>query len=390
MGESNITSNKINSLVRDKTADISQDQLPILTIKVGVRFRKDLGDIDALAKSIGEIGLLHPIVVNENNELIAGVRRLEACKKLGWTDIPVHIVNLAEIRKGQIDENVVRKDFVASEIAAIYEALAPEEKAEAEERQKQTRFVNGKKLSGLRKFRTPKGRVTKNIGRYLGRSDRTVEKIVAIAEVAKKQPEKFGKLMGKVDKQQTSVDYAYKMVKQAEAQENPPPIPQGTFNVIYADPPWQYALSLRGSPEEHYSVMDTKSISDLTIPATEDSILFLWATNPKLEEALQVMKAWGFTYKTNLVWVKDKFGNGYYFRGQHELLLLGVKGKPSVPLEADRPPSVVNATRRKHSQKPEEIYVLIERMYPKGKYLELFARGKRERWTMWGNENQNQ
>ena len=160
MGEANITSNKINSLVRDKTADISQDQLPILAIKVGVRFRKDLGDIDALAKSIGEIGLLHPIVVNENNELIAGVRRLEACKKLGWTDIPVHIVNLAEIRKGQIDENVVRKDFVASEIAAIYEALAPEEKAEAEERQKQTRFVNGKKLSGLRKFRTPPGRIS--------------------------------------------------------------------------------------------------------------------------------------------------------------------------------------------------------------------------------------
>ena len=360
-------------------------ELPISSVEVGSRFRKDLGDIDALADSIRTVGLLHPIVVNENNELIAGVRRLEACKKLGWAKIPVHIVNLAEIRKGQVDENVVRKDFTASEIVAIYEALVPEEKAEAEER-KGTRTDLGNEP--MRNFRM--GRVTKHIGKYVGKSDRTLEKIVAIAEATKKQPEKFGKLMEKVDKKQTSVDYAYNMVKRAEAQDNPSAIPDGKFNVIYADPPWQYDLSLRGSPEEHYAVMDTKSICDLKVPSAEDAVLFLWATNPKLEEALQVMKAWGFTYKTNLVWVKDKLGTGYYFRAQHELLLLGVKGKPNVPLEADRPPSVLNATRRKHSQKPEEIYVLIERMYPQGNYLELFARGKRERWTMWGNENQNQ
>jgi len=353
-----------------------QDSRKISLIKVGSRFRKDLGDIGALAKSISEIGLLHPVVVNENNDLVAGVRRLEACKKLGWTDIPVHVVNLEEIRKGQIQENVVRKDFVPSEIAAIYEALAPEEKAEAKER-----MVNGKPLRNFRK-----GRVSKNISKYVGKSDRTLEKIVAIAEAAKKQPEKFSKLMNKVDKKQTSVDYAYKMVKRAEAQNNPSPIPEGQFNVIYADPPWQYDLSLRGSPEEHYPVMPTKSISDLAVPTAEDSVLFLWATNPKLEEALQVMKAWGFTYKTNLVWVKDKFGNGYYFRGQHELLLLGVKGKPSVPLEADRPSSVLNATRRKHSQKPEEVYELIEKMYPNHKRLELFATQKREGWEAWGNE----
>jgi hypothetical protein len=299
----------------------------ISLIKVGSRFRKDLGDIDGLGKSISEIGLLHPIVVNEKNELIAGFRRLEACKKLGWTDIPVTVVNLEEIRKGQVDENVVRKDFTASEIAAIYEALAPEEKAEAEERM----------LSGKPSGKFPKGRVRESIARYVGKSDRTLEKIVAIAEVAKKQPEKFGKLMDKVDKQQTSVDYAYKMVKRSEAQSNPSPIPEGQFNVIYADPPWQYDLSLRGSPEEHYPVMETKSICELKIPSSEDAVLFLWATNPKLEEALQVMKAWGFTYKTNLVWVKDKAGTGYWVRGQHELLLIGIKGNMPTPLEENRP-----------------------------------------------------
>lgn len=366
----------------------------ISVIKVGSRFRKDLGDIDGLAKSIAEIGLLHPIVINEKNELIAGFRRLEACKKLGWTDILVHVVNLEEIRKGQVDENVVRKDFTPSEIAAIYEALAPEEKAEAKERKEATQLAGktkeGKPLTkaeiGVGNLPTPKGRVRKNIAKYVDIGERTLEKIVAIAEAAKKQPEKFGKLMEKVDKKQTSVDYAYKMVKRSEAQNNPSPMPEGKFNVIYADPPWQYDLSLRGSPEEHYPVMETKSICDLKIPSAEDTVLFLWATNPKLEEALQVMRAWGFTYKTNLVWVKDKTGTGYYFRGQHELLLLGVKGNPSVPLEADRPSSVLFATRGKHSQKPEEVYALIEKMYPNSKRLELFARQKREGWEAWGNE----
>lgn len=353
-----------------------QSSRKISAIKVSSRFRKDLGDIDALAKSIGEIGLLHPIVINESDDLIAGVRRLEACKKLGWTEIPVRVVNLEEIRKGEIAENTVRKDFVASEIAAIYEAVAPKEKAEAEKRI----------LSGKPSDKLSEGRVRKRIARYVGKGEITLEKIVTIAKVAQAQPDKFNKLMEKVDKGETSVDYAYKMVKRAEAQNNPSPIPEGKFNVIYADPPWQYDLSLRGSPEEHYSVMATQTISDLSVPTAEDAVLFLWATNPKLEEALQVMKAWGFTYKTNLVWVKDKFGTGYYFRGQHELLLLGVKGKPSVPLEADRPSSVLNAPRKKHSQKPEEVYALIEKMYPNHKRLELFATQRREGWEAWGNE----
>jgi ParB family chromosome partitioning protein len=150
--------------------------------------------------------------------LIAGVRRLEACKKLGWTDIPVHVVNLEDIRRGQVDENVVRKDFTPSEIAAIYEALAPGEKAEAEQRKRQTQFVKGKKgTQGEGKFPTPKARVRKHIAKYVGKSDRTLEKIVAIAEAAKRQPEKFGGLMDKVDGKETSVNYAYQMVRRAEA-----------------------------------------------------------------------------------------------------------------------------------------------------------------------------
>jgi N6-adenosine-specific RNA methylase IME4 len=135
------------------------------------------------------------------------------------------------------------------------------------------------------------------------------------------------------------------------------------------------------------------AIQNLKVPAADSSaILFLWATMPKLREALDVMEAWGFEYRTGAAWYKDKIGTGYYFRGQFELLLLGVKGNGiGVPAEADRPSSVIIAPRKEHSQKPDEVYEMIERMYPGRKYIELFQRGKpREGWTTWGLEAQQQ
>jgi len=186
--------------------------------------------------------------------------------------------------------------------------------------------------------------------------------------------------------QSIDITYAYKRVRRAEKHMDPPNLPEGKFDVIYADPPWSYEVPLRGDPEIHYPVMSTEEICNLNIPASEDAILFLWATNPKLEEGLKVMKAWGFTYRTNIVWVKDKIGTGFYVRGQHELLLIGKKGNMPAPPEKDRPPSVVMAPRKKHSEKPEIFYEIIERMYPNRRYLELFARNKREGWVSWGLE----
>lgn len=173
---------------------------------------------------------------------------------------------------------------------------------------------------------------------------------------------------------------------------DPPPLPEGIFNVIYADPPWQYEFSLseRGDPERHYPTMSLEKICALNIPASEGAVLFLWATNPKLKEALQVIESWGFEYRTNMVWIKDKIGTGYYFRGQHELLLLAKKGNISPPNESDRFPSVLFSPREEHSEKPEEVYGIIEKMYPDPdyRYLELFSRNVkgREGWTCWGLE----
>jgi N6-adenosine-specific RNA methylase IME4 len=165
------------------------------------------------------------------------------------------------------------------------------------------------------------------------------------------------------------------------------PLPVGDFDIVYADPPWQYDVNfLSASPDNHYDTLTVEEICHKKPSTNENAILFLWATNPLLTEALEVLEEWGFKYKTNMVWVKDRIGLGFYFRGQHELLLLGVKGKVTPPIESCRFPSVLKAEVREHSRKPDEVYEIIEKMYPTSNRLELFARNKREGWTAWGNE----
>jgi len=132
--------------------------------------------------------------------------------------------------------------------------------------------------------------------------------------------------------------------------------------------------------------MDLEKISELKIPSAKNAILFLWVTSPKLEDGLEVIKAWGFIYKTSMVWVKDKIGMGYYARGRHEFLLIATRGQIGVPDPENRPDSVIESPRKRHSKKPEIVYDLLEQMYPEHEYLELFARNKREKWMSWGNE----
>ncbi len=122
-------------------------------------------------------------------------------------------------------------------------------------------------------------------------------------------------------------------------------------------------------------------------PAAEDAVLFLWAVNCLLPEALEVISAWGFSYKSNLVWVKPSLGLGYWTRNRHELLLFATRGQIAVPDPEQRPDSVIEANRGRHSQKPAAVYDLIERAYPRHSKLELFARGTPRRgWHAWGNE----
>jgi len=194
-------------------------------------------------------------------------------------------------------------------------------------------------------------------------------------------------------------DWTIKKLRKEVSERNkslPAPLPEDKFNVILADPPWQYDFSLdsKDDIEVHYPTLTVDEIGNIEDKngrqvkdvAAEQTVLFLWATAPKIREALEVMDSWGFEYKTNAVWDKEWIGMGYWFRGRHELLLVGTKGSMSPPGTDARYDSVIRDKRGEHSVKPEKVYEIIEFMYPEAQRLELFARKEREGWTSWGNE----
>jgi N6-adenosine-specific RNA methylase IME4 len=166
-----------------------------------------------------------------------------------------------------------------------------------------------------------------------------------------------------------------------------------TYPILLVDPPWQYERPPYGihahDAEEHYPTMALGDICALPVGdlASPDALLFLWVPAPILEQAFQVIRAWGFSYRTGMVWDKQSSIPGRYIRQQHEHLLVARRGEFPTPPDKDRPPSVISAPRRQHSRKPDEAYALIERMYPDLPKIELFARGEaRPGWAVWGNE----
>ena len=173
-----------------------------------------------------------------------------------------------------------------------------------------------------------------------------------------------------------------------------------TYKTIYADPPWQFQIRTGKVAPEHkrlnrYPTMTLDDIKALPVANAADSRshLYLWVPNALLPQGLEVMQAWGFEYKTNLIWEKvrkdgqpDGRGVGFYFRNVTEILLFGIRGDKNRTLDPGRTQvNLLRAMKREHSRKPDEFVTLIESCSP-GPYLEMFARGNREGWDMWGNQ----
>lgn len=160
------------------------------------------------------------------------------------------------------------------------------------------------------------------------------------------------------------------------------------FEIVLADPPWRYDFSETECREieNNYPTATIEDICSHAPKTTPDSILFLWATAPKLREAMQVVDAWGFTYRTHAVWDKCKIGMGYWFRGQHELLIVATKGKASPPIAENRVSSIFKESRTEHSKKPNCVYEWIESAFVSYKKLEMYARSNRPGWKSWGAE----
>jgi N6-adenosine-specific RNA methylase IME4 len=175
----------------------------------------------------------------------------------------------------------------------------------------------------------------------------------------------------------------------------------GEFGTILADPPWRFSNRTGKMAPEHrrllrYETMSMQDIYELPIAqlALPESHLYLWVPNALILEGLEVMKRWGFTYKTNIIWYKirkdggpDGRGVGFYFRNVTEIILFGVRGKLRTLKPGRRQVNIIFTRKRWHSRKPDELYDIIESCSP-GPYIELFARYSRRNWSQWGNEIQ--
>lgn len=172
------------------------------------------------------------------------------------------------------------------------------------------------------------------------------------------------------------------------------------YRTILADPPWRFSNRTGKVAPEHqrlarYKTMTTRDICDLDVRGVADDQchLYLWVPNALIAEGLEVMRSWGFVYKTNLIWYKvrkdggpDGRGVGFYFRNVTEMVLFGVRGRSNRTLQPGRTqPNIVVSRKREHSRKPDELYGIAESCSP-GPYLEMFARYRRDGWDQWGDQ----
>jgi len=351
-------------------------------------------DFQQLKANIAARGLLEPIWVDDSGAVLDGRHRARACEELGIS--PRFRMYAGTQSQTALVEFVLSMNYYRRHLNESQRAIAA---ARAR-----------KYYPGSDKQLVDKVADNFNVGRttvyaaiaVLEQGDPKL--IKAIDEGNAKVNHAFNLLDLPKDEQAKVAESGAKVIRQAAeaakwrkrigkiVDEGTPSMECGgaKFALVYADPPWMYQHPVSESRdiENHYPTMALEEIRKLPVKnvLTESAMLFLWAPAAKVAEAITVMEAWGFDYRSMAVWVKPSIGPGYYFRTQHECLLVGAHGAPITPLPENRTSSVIYADRREHSQKPDEVYALLEGMYPDVPKIELFARNARAGWVSWGFE----
>ncbi len=404
--------------------------LPVMAITIPAhRLRQLQSEIVAdLAASIAALGLLQPIVNSverrERYRLIAGRHRLEAIRQLGRDAIYARIVSgidAAAAELMEIDENLIRAELSPAEHALhigrrkqLYEELHPETKQGG---------APGKAGGGKKAKPAKVATFAKDTATKAGKSRRAVEREAHRAEAIPSLEEVVATSLDQGDEldalaklpveaqapliaearagKKVSAKGAAKNLRRQERERELGEKARAAlqlldalprYPVLYVDPPWpweSWSQETRINRAPMYPVMTLESIRALTVPAADDCALFLWATPPLVDEAIQVMKTWGFAYKSQIIWDKEKIVTGFWARAQHEVLLIGVRGDIPAPAPGTQPPSVIRAKPGAHSEKPDIFAEIIEGMFPTLPKLEMFARKQRKGWTCWGNEITN-
>jgi len=329
----------------------------------------------ALRADIAARGVLVPVEKDEAGNVLDGHNRVRIAEELR-IDYP-QVMRSFDSEREKV-EHVLKLNLLRRHLGPIGWARAFERLAE----------VRGIRLS--QGARNDTSATVAEVATEVGVPERTARWRVKLAREFGPHPD----LADQVDAGAISVSDARRQIRHERIAERdaalgpPPPLPDGPFDVIYADPPWrpEHPSTDCRRIENQYPTMALEDICALDVPAADDAALFLWSPIPMLPDALEVMAAWGFQYRTAFTWVKPSIGMGYWVRQRAELLLIGRRGKFSPPAEDRRPDSVIEAARREHSRKPDIAYDLIERMYPRAARVELFARNARNGWVSWGLE----
>jgi N6-adenosine-specific RNA methylase IME4 len=340
---------------------------PVSSIRVGQRHRRDMGDIEQLRANIADVGLLLPVVVTPGGELVDGARRLQACEQLGMATVPVHVVDIDGIVRGELAANVYRKAFTPSEMVAITATVEERERELARQRMTLGKISTGSQTGKTRdKVATP-----------LGVSGRTLEKARAVVQAAEAEPDTFGPLVTEMDRT-GKVNAAHRALRRIEDEKRITHLVHvaGKFKTLVLDPPWQYdGLFLgRGGPD--YATMSHEQLLALPVPswAEDNCHLYLWTTNAMFPAAIELMAKWEFRFNTVLTWAKPHYGMGVNFRGQTEHVLFGIRG--TLRTRVSNIGTWFAAPVGEHSEKPEKFYDIVRAAsYPP--YGEAFARKAR-------------
>ncbi len=360
-------------------------------------------EFEALKVDIAANGIREPIILHEG-KVLDGRNRLRAARAAGiepaviryqGADPLAYVISL-NLHRRHLSES--QRAMVAANIVTMKQGSNQHSPIGETSQAKAAELLNVGKRSVERAAQV-RAEGTPALNARVLDGSLSVSAGVDIASLAApKQDEIVARGRGKILQKAKEIRVQKAIVRRQESSQKNNEIAGGNlelttdkkYPVVYCDPPWQddYSNSENRVIENHYPTMTLEAMCALPVGdiSHNDAVLFMWATSSKLCDSMKVLEAWGFTYHSCAVWDKGKNGMGYYFRQQHELLLIGARGALPAPEPAKRPDSILRFDCGDHSAKPHEVAELIATMYPRHSRIELFGRGDTPAgWDAWGD-----